>query len=361
MSEPIDLRSDTVTRPTEAMRLAMYRAEVGDDEYGDDTTTARLQELAAEKLGKEAALYVPSGTMANAVAGRVFLRPYDVVMCEARSAIYQAGHLAGSDAEFRLINGDNGLMTSEQIQASLAAASYVGIRPRLFTLENTFNLAGGIVLTPQYIQTIADLVHSAGAAFYLDGARVFNAAVAQGIDVKQLTAPFDAAMFCISKGLGAPIGSLIVGSQDFISQARRIRKRLGGQQRQTGLMAAAGIVALNEMVERLAEDHARARRLAEALTEAPGIELNLDLVQTNMVWFGVKPLGLNAYEFVELLGVRGVLSSAYAEGRVRLVTHKDISDADIDTAIRVIFDCVSDLIKHRQLSYDMSRRLVESS
>jgi threonine aldolase len=318
------------------MREAMLGAEVGDDEYRLDPTVERLQDLAAARLRKEAALLVPSGTMANAIAAQVLARPFDSVLCEESSACYQAGHFAAAGVDYKLVRGELGSIPPERLRLTLELMESQGSLPRFVSIENTANLAGGIPHGPSYLEQAAAIAASYGVATHMDGARLFNAAAALRVDVAELAFPVDSLMFCLSKGLGAPVGSMLVGTESFIASARRVRKRMGGQMRQAGVFAAAGIVALEQMTDRLVEDHRNARLIAEALAELPGLELDLATVQTNMVWFGVAGLGITAFDFVSELEQRGIAASAYAGGRVRLVTHCDIGRKDVADAIEIL-------------------------
>ncbi|MBX5477015.1 MAG: low-specificity L-threonine aldolase [Clostridia bacterium] len=342
----IDLRSDTVTTPTEEMRRAMAAAEVGDDVYGEDPTVNRLEEVAAERMGKEAALFVPSGTMANLVAVLSHTRRGDEVILEADSHVYYyevGGLSAVAGAVPRLIQGRRGKFGPEDVRAAVRAPNIHFPRPSLLCVENTHNRAGGTVWTPEEVRAVAEAAHNLGLRVHMDGARVFNAAVALGRPVKEIVAPVDSVMFCLSKGLGAPVGSVLCGSSEFIAAARKYRKMLGGGMRQAGVIAAAGLVALETMVERLAEDHANARRLAEGLAGIPGFRVDLETVQTNMVMADVSATGLDAPAVVERLAAEGVLTNAMDRHVVRFVTHKDVSAADIDAALAIIARAVAAL------------------
>ncbi|HUW66010.1 MAG TPA: low-specificity L-threonine aldolase [Spirochaetia bacterium] len=332
----IDLRSDTVTLPSEEMRVAMSRAEVGDDVFGEDPTINRLQELAAALTGKEAALFVPSGTAGNQIAVLTHTQRGDEVILDDEAHIYY--YEAGSPAMLSgvQLKPVKGLLSQQGPEVLLRAIRPPDIhfpRLRLVCLENTFNRGGGVIIPPSLMADIYGCAKRSGLAVHLDGARIFNAAVATGCDAREFTQYADSVMFCLSKGLGAPVGSLLTGSRDFIGQARRYRKALGGGMRQAGILAAAGLVALKN-IPRLAQDHARARRLAEALAEFPSLEVNLDLVQTNMVMVKCKP-GLTAADFVQRLAARGVKTVAMGPDIVRLVTHLDISSEDIAECIKV--------------------------
>ena len=335
MIKQIDLRTDTSTKPTKAMRQAMYEAEVGNDRFGEDSTTNKLQELAANTVGKEAALFSPTGTMAIAMAGRVLLNPFDTVVGEINTAIFSVGFFNGIDVDFKLLTGNKGRLSPNQIEETFGGPGYLGTTPRLLVLENTFQ-AFGTALESSYCQQLCNLARDSGVATFLDGARIFNAARAQDTDVKDLCEPFDALMFSLTKGLGAPIGSVLLGSKEFIAEAFEIRMRLGGQMRQTGVVAAAGIIALEQMVDRLAEDHDNARLLATTIAEFPGIEIDLEIVQSNIVWFRVVASKLSASDLASRLEEHGVLGLAFPGEYVRLVTHKDVSRGDIEITIKAI-------------------------
>ena len=325
----IDLRSDTVTRPTPEMRQAMAEAEVGDDVYREDPTVNRLEELAAATLGKEAALFVPSGTMANQICVKLHTEPGQEVICEERSHIYnfEMGMMAAfSGVQARTIPTEDGIMAWEQIREKLRPGIYYYSRNGLVTLENTHNMAGGTVYLMERVQEICDRVHEAGLRVHLDGARIFNAAVYLGRPVRELAAPFDSVMFCLSKGLGAPVGSLVVGSRAFVDKAVRVRKMLGGGMRQAGVLAAAGLIALEKHPARLAEDHRKARFLADALSKVRGITLDPRKVQTNIVIFDVSGTGFSSAEFSKRLKTRGVLISGINDRQMRIVTHSDEGD-----------------------------------
>ena len=336
----IDLRSDTVTRPTPAMRRAMAEAEVGDDVYGEDPTVNRLQERAAEIFEKEAALFVPTGSMANQIAVKLHTRPGEEVVIEERGHIYNyemAAMSAVSGALARPVrSGDGtGVLTWEEVRAAVHAndAPYYVARTGLVALENSHNLAGGSVMTRERTEEICDGAHALGLRVHLDGARIFNAAEALRETVAALARPADSVMFCLSKGLGAPVGSLLLGGRDFIEEARRWRKLLGGGMRQAGVLAAAGLVALEETPPRLAEDHANARRLAEGLAGLPGVRVDPERVRTNIVLFDVAGTGKAADRICAVLrDEHGVLCSGFGSS-IRMVTHYDVSAGDVDVAL----------------------------
>jgi threonine aldolase len=331
-TDKIDLRSDTKTLPSPEMRRAMAEAEVGDDVAGEDPTVNRLEASAAERLGKEAGLFVVSGTMGNLTCLHTHASPGQDLICETRAHLYhyEAGglaHLCGLVA--RPIEGDRGRMAPEQVQAAIIAEGTIHTpRTGLLALENTHNLAGGTVLTVEQTRALCDVAHAHGVPVHLDGARVFNAAVALGVDASDLVEPVDSVQFCFSKSLAAPIGSMICGTTDFIEQARRFRKVLGGGMRQAGVIAAAAQVAMDTGVERLAGDHANARLIAETLAELPGISVDLETVQTNMVYFMVEREDMDAPGLCRALGAYGILASARDEASIRFVTHVQVTRSD---------------------------------
>ncbi|TNJ08694.1 low-specificity L-threonine aldolase [Aeromonas veronii] len=326
----IDLRSDTVTQPTDAMRQAMLHAEVGDDVYGEDPGVNALEAHGARLLGKQAALFVPSGTMSNLLAVMSHCQRGEGAILGNAAHIYryeaQGSAVLGSVALQPLPMQRDGTLAFDDIKAALAPDDAHFVQTRLICLENTHN---GKVLPLSYLQEMGAFVADRGLKLHLDGARLFNAAVASETSVEVIAAPFDSISICLSKGLGAPVGSLLVGSHDFIARARRLRKMLGGGMRQAGILAQAGLFALEQHVTRLADDHRRAKRLAEGLAALPGIELDLSLVQSNMVF-----LRLHEGESAPLLAFmkeRGILFSGY--GELRLVTHLQINDDDIEEVI----------------------------
>jgi threonine aldolase len=335
----IDLRSDTVTRPTPAMREAIASAEVGDDVYGEDPTVNRLEREAAEVFGREAAIFVPSGTMGNQIAIRLHTQPGQEVICEARSHVLDwemAMMAAFSGCQARTVAADRGILTWSHIQPAIGAKIYYRAQTALISLENTHNMAGGTVTPLAVLEEIWAGAREAGLPVHLDGARVFNAAVALGMDVAKLTSGFDTVMFCLSKGLGAPVGSMLVGSRAAIEQARVHRKALGGGMRQAGVLAAAGLIALREMPKRLGEDHANARLLAEAVAGLPeAAEIDLDGVQTNIVIFALRN-GADATAFTAALKQKGVLASAIGPHSVRFVTHFDVDRAACQKAAAIV-------------------------
>jgi threonine aldolase len=336
---PVDLRSDTVTRPTPAMRRAMAEAVVGDDVFREDPTVRRLEEAAAARTGKDAALFVPTGTMGNQIAVNVWTRPGQEVILEERSHIfnYEMGTMAVFSGVLpRPIRGDDGAPSAETVRKAIRPPVYYLTQTGLIALENTHNMAGGTIFPVTGAETICTMARAQRIPVHLDGARLFNAAVALGKTPAELARPFDSVMFCLSKGLGAPVGSLICGPAGFIEEALRVRKRLGGGMRQAGVLAAAGLVALEENVERLSEDHANARRLAEGIAAIPGLSIEAARVQTNIVVFSVAPAGITAPEIVEDWKDAGVLALAIDDVQVRAVTHYDVDRAGIERALVVL-------------------------
>ncbi len=326
-SSIIDLRSDTVTRPTPAMRAAMASAEVGDDVYGEDPTINRLEARAAVIFGREAAIYVPTGTIGNQIGIRLHTDHGQEVICEARSHILDwemAMMSAFSGCSPRTIAGERGVLTWQQISRAIAPKIYYRASTGLICLENSHNMAGGTVTPLPVYEEIWQGAGEAGLPTHLDGARVFNAATALGITVAELTRGFDTVSFCLSKGLGAPVGSILVGSRAAIDRARSFRKALGGGMRQAGILAAAGLIALEVGPSRLQEDHANARLLAEAVATCDAVEIDLPSVQTNIVLFTLKNGG-DAPSIVASLKSVGILSSAIGPHSIRLVTHFDVS------------------------------------
>jgi threonine aldolase len=325
----IDLRSDTVTQPTPAMRTAMASAEVGDDVYGEDPTINRLEKEAAEIFGREAAIFVPTGTMGNQIAIRLHTQHGQEVICEARSHVLDwemAMVAAFSGCQARTVAADRGILTWAHVKQAIGPKIYYRAQTGLICLENTHNMAGGTVTPLSVMQEIWDGARDAGLPVHLDGARVFNAAVALGISVASLTQGFDTVMFCLSKGLGAPAGSMLVGSREAIDEARIFRKALGGGMRQAGILAAAGLIALKEMPARLKDDHANARLLAEAVATEASAEIDLAAIQSNIVIFKLRNHG-DAAAFCAGLKQKGILSSVVGPHSVRFVTHYDVDQA----------------------------------
>lgn len=335
----IDLRSDTVTKPTPAMRHAMAEAEVGDDVLGDDPTVQRLQEAAAARVGKQAALFVPSGVMANLVSLMTLTGRNEEVILGDQSHLYtsEVGGLGIFGGVFLhvLPNLPDGTIALERLQGAIRGAIYTP-KTRVISLESTHNRCGGAALPLEYLQRVAALAQAAGITLHLDGARIFNAAVALGVPAETIAAPFEVVNFCFSKGLGAPVGSIVCGSEAFIQEAKRTRRMLGGGMRQAGVLAAAALVALNEMVDRLAEDHAHARLLAEGLANIRGVRIDPARVQTNIVIFEVDPAtGWSSEALKTALAAQGVLLSLSGT-RLRAVPHYEITRADILHALEVL-------------------------
>ena len=333
----IDLRSDTVTRPSAKMRVAMSEAEVGDDVYGEDPTVNRLEERAAVVFGREAAIFVPTGTMGNQIAMRLHTQHGQEVICEARAHVLDwemAMVAAFAGCVPRAVAGERGILRWEQIERAIAPKIYYRAATAMVTIENTHNMAGGVVTPVEVLEEIWAGAKAAGLKTHLDGARVFNAAVALGVDVQAVTKGFDTVMFCLSKGLGAPVGSMLVGSREDVERARVYRKALGGGMRQAGVLAAAGLIALEEGPAKLAEDHANARMMAEVVAGCEGVELDMKTVETNIVIFRLKKA--NAAEVVAALKGDGVLVSAIGKDAVRLVTHCDLSRGDCERAAEVL-------------------------
>lgn len=336
---PVDLRSDTVTQPTPEMREAMYRAEVGDDVFGEDPTVNALEERAAETVGKQAAVFVPSGTMGNQVSIAVHTSPGREVVCDSHSHIvmYEMGMLARfSGCLARAIPTDDGRLSWHGIQSTIRSSSDHYRGTGLIALENTHNYAGGRVYSLESLREIGSGARERGIPVHLDGARVFHAAAALGVPVREVVDPVDSVSFCLSKGLGAPVGSLVCGSREFIAEARLARKALGGAMRQAGVLAAAGLVALERSPANIPAVHADARFLAEALAEMPGIEINPTDAETNIVFFDIAGTGVDAAAFLGALRADGVLALNLGPTRVRMVAHQDLDRADIERAVAAV-------------------------
>jgi len=335
----VDLRSDTLTRPTPAMSRAMAEADVGDDVFGEDPTVNKLEELAAERMGKEAALFVASGTMGNLVSLLTHCaRGEEIILGSFAHTFYfeQGGSAAVGGIHPRTLpNQPDGTLIISDIEGAIRPDNVHFPRTRLIVLENTHNLCGGHPLDVDYMKAVGDLARRHGIKIHVDGARFFNAAVALDVPAAKLAAEADSVSFCLSKGLGAPVGSVVCGSHDFISEARRARKVLGGGMRQAGVLAAAGIFALNEMVERLADDHANARKLAEGLAQMPGISIDPNQIHTNIVYFEFDRKDITVEELVKRLGDNGARMLPVGPGRIRAVTHYHISSEDIDYVLEV--------------------------
>jgi len=343
-STTVDLRSDTVTRPTPEMRRAMADAVVGDDVYGEDPTVNRLQARAAEIFEREAALFVPSGSMGNLIAIKIWTHHGNEVICEERGHINQfemAAMSAIAGCMPRTVFVDDGILTWEAIKPLIRPKIYYRAQTALVSLESSHNMAGGTVYPPAVAEEICDQAHSAGLPVHLDGARIFNAATALGTTVAELTRKFDSVMFCLSKGLGAPVGSMLVGSRECIEKARVCRKLFGGGMRQVGVLAAAGLVALEKSPVRLHEDHANARHLALGLARLPGVNVDLRKVQTNIVIFDVRGTGRTAAQISTSLAGHQVLASPTGEFEMRVVTHCDVDRAGIDRALTAFAETLS--------------------
>jgi threonine aldolase len=312
----------------------MAEAEVGDDVYGEDPTINRLEQRAADVFGREAAIFVPTGTMGNQIAIKIHTQPGHEIICESRAHIFnwEMATLASfSGCIVRPIPAEDGVLRWDQIKPYIAAKIYYRAQTGLIVLENTHNMAGGTVTSVDVANQVCREAKAVGIPVHLDGARVFNAAAALGTSVRELTSGFDSVMFCLSKALCAPVGSMLVGSRTFIDKARIYRKALGGGMRQAGILAAAGLIALEEMPKRLAEDHANAKLLAEGLSKIPGVKIDVSRVQTNIVIFDLEqPV---AMELVKFLGERSVLSSAISPSQIRFVTHRDVSREQCESAL----------------------------
>jgi threonine aldolase len=334
----IDLRSDTVTQPTPQMRTAMADAEVGDDVYGEDPTINRLEEMSASMMGKQAGVFVPSGTMGNLAAILAHCGRGDEIILGhlSHTFLFEAGGAAalGGVHPHLITNQPDGTMKLDEIEGAVRSDDPHFPISRLVVLENTHNRCGGVVMPVEYTKSVGDLAHRKGLEFHLDGARIFNAAAALGVNAADLAESNDSVTFCLSKGLGAPVGSVLCGSVEFIFKARRIRKQLGGGMRQAGVLAAAGIVALQTMVPRLPDDHTRASLLAEGLTQIPGLVLDPGTPFTNMVFLTLgDQIALSASQLAEGLKEKGILVGVTSERRFRLVTHYMIDDTGVNSAL----------------------------
>jgi threonine aldolase len=343
--EIIDLRSDTVTLPTEEMLDAIRSAELGDDVFREDPTVNRLEKLAAEKMGKEAALLVTSGTQANLVSLLSNAKRGELVILESESHIYwyEVGGISTIAGLLPWpIKSSFGALAPGDIEASIRPKNIHFPKSSLICLENTHNRHGGTIITPDDIKAVSEIAQKYGLRLYLDGARIFNAAVALRTDVKEFTKHVDNLMFCLSKGLCCPVGSLLVGTDAFIEKSRKMRKILGGGMRQAGIIAAPGIVALESMINRLEEDHRNARHLAEEIAKISGIQIDLSRVQTNIVCFDVNDLKITSDMFISKLNQKGILSLALAEKKVRMVTHRGIEKEHVEKTISAIESVVHD-------------------
>lgn len=340
----IDLRSDTVTVPTPQMREAMATAAVGDDVYGEDPTVNELEARSAELMGKEAGLFLPSGTMANQVAILAHTDRGDEVIVDSESHIFYyelAAPAVAGGVQLHPVPALHSPTALDRLTAAIRPQSLLFPRTKLICLENTHNRLGGTVTPPTVMEAIYTTAHDHGLVVHLDGARIFNAAVYLGLPAREIACWSDSVMFCLSKGLAAPVGSVLTGSRSFIDRARKYRKLLGGGMRQAGILAAAGLVALETMIDRLSEDHANAKHLAEGLAKIPGIKLDLNTVQTNIVICDIEKTGLNPDEFISGLKANGVLANSFGGNLIRFIAHKDVKRADIEQALEVIRSVVA--------------------
>jgi len=354
----VDLRSDTVTLPTDEMLEAIRNARLGDDVYGEDPTVNELEELTARRMGKEAALLVTSGTQANLVSVMAQTKRGDEAILEADAHIYHhevGGISALAGVIPRLVQGHLGALNPEDVEQAIRPKDIHQPETTLVCIEDTHNWAGGTIITPEQIESLSELTASKGLKLYMDGARIFNASVAMRRNVKDFTRHVDSLMFCLSKGLSAPVGSVVVGTPDFIQKARRIRKMLGGGMRQAGIIAAPGIVALEKMVDRLEEDHRNAKILAEGLVKLDGIAIDLGTVQTNIVKFDISGLPISPDEFLSKLWERGVKASGYGGSLMRMVTHRHIGKEDIDYTLSVVENVVKETQKAKTMKWKGSR------
>jgi len=335
----VDLRSDTVTRPTAEMREAMAAAEVGDDVYGEDPTVNRLEKRAAELFGKEAALFVPTGCMGNLIAVKIWTHHGNEVICEERSHVnlYELASMSAiAGCMPRVARGEDGILTWEEIKAVIRPKIYYDSQTALICLENTSNMAGGTVYPTERVNEICDRVHEMGLKVHLDGARIFNAATALDENVAHMTKKVDSVMFCLSKGLGAPVGSMVVGTKEFIEKARIYRKMFGGGMRQAGVIAAAGLIALEKSPRRLHVDHENAKLLAEGIAKIPGLKIDPKKARSNIVIFDCAKSGMTAVELCDVLYEHGVWAQDTALHSVRVVTHCDVDRAACDRALAVL-------------------------
>lgn len=341
-TETVDLRSDTVTKPTQEMREAMKDAEVGDDVMKEDPTVNKLERLAAEKLGKEDALFVTSGTQGNVTSLLTHTSLGEEVILGKNSHIYKyevGGYASLAGLSAKLLGDDEGYLDLDEIRSSIRGENIHHPESSLLCIENTHNVTGGVPKDSDHAKKICDLAHENGLKVHLDGARVFNAAVALNEDIKDIVSPVDSVQFCLSKGLSAPVGSIIAGSEDFITGARKIRKKLGGGMRQAGVIAAPGIIALNDMVERLEDDHKNARILSEGL-EQMGFDIDPDRFKTNIVLLDTSDIDMKAEKVVKKLKDENILALSMDEYITRFVTHREIKTEDVNEAIDVIEDIV---------------------
>jgi len=340
----IDLRSDTVTKPTEEMRRAMFEAEVGDDVYGEDPTVNRLEQRAAEIAGKAAALFVPTGTMGNTIAVKLLTEHGQEVIADSRAHLldYELSMVAWfSGCVLRTIQTDNGILTWDRVRPLIKPVNPYSAPTGLVALENTHNMWGGTIYPNETVREICDGAHALGVPVHMDGARIFNAAAALGMPVREIAAPADTLMFCLSKGLGAPAGSILAGPADLIAKGRLYRKRLGGGMRQAGVLAAAGLIALEKMPRRLHEDHTNAKFLARGFSQIPGISVDPDRVQTNIVVFDISGTGLAPAAISARMKERGVLLNGINERQMRAVTHYDADRGACEQAVAAMREAVA--------------------
>jgi len=333
----VDLRSDTITKPSAQMRKAMYEAEVGDDVFKEDPTVNKLEEYTADLLGKEAALFVPSGTMANQICLNVLTEPGDEIICDREVHIFNyesASPSRLSGIQIYPLDGKLGVITPEQVEPYIRTTAYHMPRTKVIEVENTHNRAGGTIHPIENIITLKELAKKHKLFYHLDGARLWNASVETGISPKEYALHFDTVSCCLSKGLGAPVGSLIAGSKEFINEAFRVRKAWGGGMRQVGILAAAGLYAIQNSIERLKEDHRRAKYLAERINEIPNLEINMDAVHTNILLF--KPLTMNVTEALSKCKEAGLLLTPGTLDTLRAITHLDVDDNDVEKAADII-------------------------
>ncbi|MFW5904487.1 MAG: low-specificity L-threonine aldolase, partial [Candidatus Saliniplasma sp.] len=338
--ETIDLRSDTVTKPTQEMREAMKEAEVGDDVMKEDPTLNRLENMAAEKLGKESALFVTSGTQGNITSLLTHTSPGEEVILGKNSHIYKyevGGYASLAGLSAKLLDDGDGYLRVNQIESAIRGDDIHHPETSILCIENTHNVTGGVVKDSYHTKKNCDIAHSHGLKVHMDGARIFNAAAALDVDIKELVSEVDSVQFCLSKGLSAPVGSIIAGSEDFITRARKIRKKLGGGMRQAGVIAAPGIIALDKMVDRLEDDHKNADKLAEGLKEI-GIDIDPDRFKTNIVLLDTSDIGLKAERFVDILEDDGILALSMGDYVTRFVTHRGINHEDIDRTLDIVED-----------------------
>ena len=353
----IDLRSDTVTKPNEKMRAAMAAAEVGDDVYGEDPTVNLLERRAAEIFGKEAALFVPTGTMGNVIAIKVHTEHGEEVACDSRSHIvdWELSMMAWfAGCIPRSIATIDGILTWPMIAAALRPKGPHNAPTTLISLENTHNMSGGTVYSVENIHEICAEAHARGVKVHIDGARIFNASVASAVPVSRIVRDADSVMFCLSKALGAPIGSLLVGKGDAIERGRLYRKRLGGGMRQAGILAAAGLIGLEESPAHLGRDHDNAKFLARRLSEMPGIAIDPVTVRTNIVIFGIAGLGISTLEFSKQLKARGVLANGINRTQMRMLTHSDVSHEQCSRAMAVVAELVEQCGTSRTCTFSSS-------